>query len=52
MTIKAADKPSISNLSINALTCATFKIDGAKLYVPAVTFLTQDDNILLTQLKR
>ena len=39
------------NLTIVALTGATFKITDTKLYVPVVTLSTQDDNKLLEQLK-
>ena len=38
-------------LEIRAETGPTFKITGTKLYVPAVTLSTEDDNELLEQLK-
>ena len=38
-------------LEINAPINATFNIKDSKLYVPAITLLTQDDNRLLKQLE-
>ena len=43
--------PQGDNLTIAALTGATFKITDTKLYAPVVTLSTQDDNKLLEQLK-
>ena len=37
--------------AVNNPTNATFKITDTKLYVPAVTLSTEDDNKLLEQLK-
>ena len=46
-----ADLPVEGRERIDALTNATFKITGTKLYVPVVTLSTKDDNNFLEQLK-
>ena len=38
-------------LEIRVPAGATFKIEDIKLYVPVITLSTEDDNILLEQLK-
>ena len=40
-----------NNPAINASTNATFKITDTRFYVPVVTLSTENDNILLEQLK-
>ena len=46
----AGDNPVV--VGINNPKSATFRIKDIKLYVPDVTFSTQDDNELLEQLKK
>ena len=50
-TARAAQGDNPARPAIGAPTSATFKITGAKLYVPVVTLSTKDGNNFLEQLK-